>query len=490
MNKTIDNGFTFVIFGGTGDLANRKLIPAIYHLFEKGLLPNNFSLVSIGRRDYSQKDYYNYIYDSLETLAKVKINDEVFSRLKEHIYYKKMNFLDSNEYGSLNKYLEEIDQKFQTSGNRLYYLAVSPDYFDDIISGLQNHCMNNKTSFHRLMIEKPFGNNLMSASNLNKLLVEAFSEENIYRVDHYLGKEMLQNIMVLRFSNIIFESLWNHKYIEQVQISSNETLGIETRGNYYEQTGAIRDMVQSHMLQLLSLVAMEKPKDLSAKSIHNEKVKLLKSIKNYSIEELRENVIRGQYGSGNNFKAYREEDNVSPNSNTDTFVALKLEIDNTRWQGVPFYIRTGKRMAKKSTEIIIEFKHPDNVLYNNSLIQPNTLIIKIQPTEGVFMQFNAKTPGSLNTIVPVQMDFCQNCEAGINSPEAYERLLYDAMRGDSTLFARWDEVELSWKFIDQILDSWKTIKPDFPNYNPGENGPIQAYRLLDKSGHRWLNEEE
>lgn len=488
MNVTIDNGFTFIIFGGTGDLANRKLIPAIYHLFEKDLLPKNFSLISIGRRDYSLNDYHQYILEALKSLANIQINEDVFNRLKKHIIYKKMNFLDINEYQVLNKYLEDIDENYQTGGNRLYYLAVSPDYFENIINGLQRYCMNNKDSFHRLMIEKPFGNDLASAIKLNKILVKAFQEENIYRVDHYLGKEMLQNIMVIRFSNIIFESLWNQKYIKQIQISSNETLGVETRGNYYEKTGAIMDMVQSHMLQLLSLVAMEKPQDLSPKSIHDAKVKVLKSIKNYTPEQLNQNIVRGQYDSGNGYKAYREEDNVSLDSNTETFVALKLEIDNSRWKGVPFYIRTGKRMAKKNTEIIIEFKQTESLLYNN--VQPNTLIIKVQPTEGVFMQFNAKTPGSLKSIVPVQMDFCQNCEAGINSPEAYERLLYDAMRGDSTLFARWDEVEVAWKFIDKILKSWQNTNPNFPNYKPGENGPLEAYTLLGNDGHKWLNEEE
>jgi glucose-6-phosphate 1-dehydrogenase len=296
---------------------------------------------------------------------------------------------------------------------------------------------------------------------------------------------MLLNIMVIRFANILFEPLWNNQYIEQVQISSNETLGVETRGGYYEKSGAIRDMVQSHLLQLLSLITMEKPKDLDSTSIRDEKVKILKQLSKYNKNEIKENVIRGQYDT------YREEDRVLNTSDTETFVALKLHVNNNRWKGVPFYIRTGKKMPKKSTEIVIQFKQTENPLYDKEEAKtPNILVIHVQPVEGVYLQFNAKEPGTRHKIIPVQMAFCQNCQVGINSPEAYERLLFDVMRGDATLFARWDEVLYSWEFIDSIIDVWNKAEPNFPNYKSGSYGPETADQLLEKDGKEWINIKE
>jgi len=472
----------FIIFGGTGDLTHRKLLPAIYNLSKENLLSDNFALVSIGRRDYSTNKYRKMVYSSIKSFSRFKLEDEIWNNLKEKIYYKKMDFTNEREYLELKSYLNELDNKHQTLGNRIFYLAVAPDFFDMIVTNLHKTNMNsNKINFSRVVIEKPFGRDLHTAKYLNKKIISAFSEENTYRIDHYLGKEMLQNIMVIRFANSLFEPLWNNKYIEQIQITSSETLGVETRGNYYENSGAIRDMVQSHLLQLISLVAMEKPKSLNHNAVRDEKVKVLKSLKYYNESEIMQNVVRGQYNN------YRNEKNVSKNSKTETFVALKLEVNNKRWKSVPFYIRTGKKMPKKSTEIIIQFKPLANLLYDNNNLHNNMLIIKVQPTEGIYLQFNAKEPGTRKKIIPVQMDFCQNCQVGINSPEAYERLLIDVMLGDSTLFARWDEVYYSWKFIDQIINFWDKGDPIFPNYEEGTYGPKASMKLLERDGKKWIN---
>lgn len=490
MTKTIKQGFSFIIFGGTGDLTNRKLIPALYQLYENKLLPQDFKIVIVGRREYTQEDYLDFLYNTLLQLAKHITNRKDFLEFARNIIYYKMNYLDTSDYQKFNNFLEGTEQQHSLGNKRIYYLAVNQEHFKDVVINLRDHNFIDEKRINRLMIEKPFGSNLESAKELNTLLVDVFKEENIYRVDHYLGKEMLQNILVIRFSNIIFESLWNHQYIDHIQITSSETFGVETRGSFYDSTGAMRDMIQSHMLQLLSLIAMEKPQDLSPDKIKDEKVKVLQSIKEYLPNEIKKNVIRGQYGSKDNIKAYRDEDNVNPQSMTETFVAMKLEVDNPRWQGVNFYLRTGKRMAKKCTEIVVQFKEPSNNLYQDLNILPNRLIIKIQPMEGIIIQFNAKKPGTISTITPVTMDFCQNCDLSINSPEAYERLLYDVLRGDLTLFTRWDEVELQWQLIDQIIASWNNNEVTFPNYLPGENGPQDANLLLAQYGHKWLDEEE
>lgn len=480
--KENDISNIFVIFGGTGDLTKRKILPAIYNLAKENLLPQNFVLVSIGRRNYSLDKYREIAYNSIDIYSRYQLEENIWDSLKEKIYYKEMDFTNELEYTSLKTYLDSLDDKFNTKGNRIFYLAVAPNFFDVIASNLHKTKMNtNHTHFSRVVIEKPFGSDLKSAKYLNNKIISAFGEENTYRIDHYLGKEMLQNIMVIRFANSLFEPLWNNQYIEQIQITSHETLGVENRGNYYEKSGAIRDMVQSHMLQLLSLIAMEKPKSLDHNDIRDEKVKVLKALKKYNEEEIAKNIVRGQY------KNYRNEVNVSPSSKIETYVALKLEVNNKRWRNVPFYIRTGKKMPKKATEIVIQFKTHPNLLYSKENLQPNYLIIKIQPTEGVYFQFNAKEPGTRKKIIPVQMDFCQNCDIGINSPEAYERLLYDVMLGDSTLFARWDEVYYSWKFIDTIINLWDKVEPIFPNYEEGSLGPIGAMKLLERDDRKWID---
>lgn len=479
------NNNTFVIFGGTGDLTQRKLMPALYNLIKEGSLPKGFAVVSIGRRDLTREAYLDQIQTSIKTFSRYPFEEKIWDELKNLIYYKQMDFTNFAEYEKLKEFLDFVDIKHHTKGNHIYYLAVAPEFFDVIVDNLAKANLNAQNGkFSRVMIEKPFGRNLQSAIYLNQKIIQAFGEENTYRIDHYLGKEMLQNIMVIRFANSLFEPVWNKDYIEQVQITSSETIGIGTRGSYYENAGAIRDMVQSHLLQLLSLIAMERPKDLSPNSVRDEKVKVLQKLKPTSKVEIKKNIVRGQY------KSYRSEPNVSTTSTTETFVALKLEVDTPRWKNVPFYIRTGKKLPRKAIEIIIQFKQPEKMLYDNLTSIPNMLIIKVQPQEGVFFVFNAKKPGTKNTIIPVQMDFCQNCDVGINTPEAYERLLLDAFNGDSTLFARWDEVLYSWKFIDAIIESWQDDEVNFPNYEDGTYGPIEANELLAKDGKEWINLED
>lgn len=483
-----------IIFGGTGDLTHRKLIPAIYNLAKEKTLPKKFAVVSIGRRDIYLEEYRNQIYKSINNFSRYKLEDDIWNTVKDRIYYSKFNFDDNEGYIKLNESLKELDKKYDTNGNRVYYLAVSPEYFGVIVDKLSDQGMvKNNDGWKRVVIEKPFGRDLESAQNLNQKITEVFEEKNTYRIDHYLGKEMIQNIMILRFANSIFEPLWNNKYIDNVQISSIETVGVESRGGYYEKAGALRDMIQNHMLQLLTLTSMEPPPSLDTEHIRDEKVKVLQSIEKITPEFIKNNIVVGQYGKGivNNKKvpSYREEPNVSPVSNTETLIALKMHVQNFRWAGVPFYIRSGKRMGHKSTEIVVQFKNLPNILYfkDQGPLEPNLLIIKVSPMEGVIFQFNGKKPGARNTIIPVEMNFCQNCEFMENTPEAYERLLFDVIKGDQTLFTRWDEVEYSWKFVDDIFNTWKNEEFNFPNYESGSFGPKEAELLLTRDNRIWWN---
>lgn len=471
--------YTLVIFGGNGDLTYRKLLPAIYNLNHDQVLNNNVRIVAVGRRDYTNEKYHEEIYQALTKYSRFPVNLELWYKLKTKISYYQMDFLDEEKYPAFNSYLKTFMP--EDEGKWIYYLAVAPEYFEKIVINLQKQGMHKTAkSWPRVVIEKPFGRNLASAKELNDKLVSVFTEEHIYRIDHYLGKEMLQNIMVIRFANALFEPLWGNKYIEQVQITVSETIGVESRGAYYDRSGAMRDMAQSHLLQLLCLIAMEQPQSLDANVIKDEKVKIVKALEVPRDERGRLALVRGQY------EGYRSEAKVKSDSLTETFVAFKAYVNNSRWHKVPFYIRTGKKLASKTAEIIIEFKKQAKPLYPDKLA-PNYLVIKIQPREGVFIQFNAKAPGTIQKIIPVQMDFCQNCQVGINSPEAYERLLYDITRGDATLFSRWDEVEASWEFVDKLREYWHQELPAFPNYKAGSWGPEEANELLKKDQHHWID---
>lgn len=483
-----------VIFGGTGDLAHRKLYPAVFNLYLSGLMPDDFALVSVGRRDKTIDDFRSEASQAILEFSRARPGmDNELEEVLSRFYYFKADFYDDDQYKKLGNFLEELDKKYGTRGNRMFYLAVAPEHFGPVVQRIDvaGLAPNNGDSWQRVVIEKPFGMDLESAKELNEDITKVFREEQIYRIDHYLGKEMMQNIMVIRFANTLFESLWNNKHIDHIQITSSETVGVGSRGGYYEGSGALRDMMQNHMLQLLMLTAMEPPVNLDTESIRDEKVKVLKALTPMTREQVKENVVRGQYGPGSDgadhLLAYRQEDRVSQESETETYMAMKVMVNNIRWAGVPFYLRTGKRMPCKTTEIAIQFSKPPEVLYFKEFqkLQSNLLVIKIQPREGAFLQFNAKKPGAKSEIIPVAMDFCQNCTIEAISADAYERLLYDVLRGDSSLFTRWDEVEHSWKFIDSIVRVWEDEAPDFPNYSSGSWGPDGARALIERDQRIW-----
>jgi len=483
----------FVIFGGTGDLTHRKLMPALYNLIHDNMMPQCFSVVCIGRRDMDDEQYRNQVLESLMKYSRNKLDDRYWGRLRRLIHYYKFDFTDQSGYEGLKKYIDELDGSAGTAGNRIFYLAVAPEYFETIVQGLHTSglAFSKGDSFSRLVIEKPFGKDLSTARKLNSRLLDVFPESNIYRIDHYLGKEMIQNIMVLRFCNSVFESLWSSKYIDNIQISLTETEGVGSRGGYYEKSGAVRDMVQNHILQILSLVAMEPPVNLETDAIRTEKLKVIQAIEEFTPEMLKDNVVFGQYGQGviNGVKvpAYREEDRVPADSSTETFVALRLHINNFRWAGTPFYIRTGKRLGTGSAEIVVQFKKMPDILYfqHDYIQEPNLLVIRIQPNIGVYFQFNTKDFSSRNDIVPARMDSSYISSAQGNTPEAYERLILDILKGDSTLFSRWDEVEASWMFADRIIGYREQKKFKFPNYAAGTMGPVESFKLLARDGRQW-----
>lgn len=483
-----------VIFGGTGDLTHRKLIPALYNLVVDKLLPKNFAIVSVGRRNKSEEEYKQDMYKALRDYSRNEVDDKHWVKLANMMHYYQFDITNIEGYAGLKEYLDDLDGKANTGGNRVFYLAVAPEHFETIVSGLHVSNMTKKEgAWSRLIIEKPFGKDLKTARKLNNKLLEVFDESSIYRIDHYLGKEMIQNIMVLRFCNTVFESIWNNKFIDNVQISLTEKLGVGSRSGYYEHSGAMRDMVQSHIIQILSLVAMEPPINLKTDSIRTEKQKVLEAIEEITPAFLRNNVVFGQYGKGvidgTPVPGYREEPNVPADSNTETFVALKLHINNFRWAGTPFYIRTGKRMGRSSGEIVIQFKDLPNILYfqDKEIQDPNLLVLRIQPNVGVFFQFNTKDFTTHNGIIPTKMDTSHYNPTQGNTPEAYERLIYDILRGDATLFPRWDEVEAAWSFADQIIKYRENKILKFPNYDAGSMGPISAFELLARDGREWWN---
>ncbi|MGM0215585.1 glucose-6-phosphate dehydrogenase [Enterococcus sp. AZ109] len=483
----------FTIFGGTGDLAKRKLYPSLFRLYRKGNLKDHFAVIGTARRPWSDEHYREIVQETIKDLHPSPAEAEEFS---SHFYYLSHNVNDTNHYDELRELTERLDEQYQLANNRVYYLAMAPQFFGTIVQHLQSQGILTEEGFNRLVIEKPFGFDYDSANELNRQIRAVFPEKDIFRIDHYLGKEMIQNIAVVRFANNIFESMWNNRYIDNIQITFSESLGVEDRGGYYENSGALKDMVQNHILQVVSLLAMEVPVSFSDESIRLEKVKALKAIRRYTTEEVTENFVRGQYDAGKldttEFIPYRKEPNVAEDSATETFVAGKFLIDNFRWSGVPFYIRTGKRMTEKGTRINIVFKQvPVNVFhFDNEDVSPelshNVLTIYIQPTEGFSLTLNGKQIGQGFNPEPVKLDFRQSAEVTENSPEAYEKLLLDALRGDGTNFSHWDEVANSWEIVDCIKKTWDQITPDFPNYAAGTMGPKASFDLLNKNGHDWI----
>lgn len=487
---------TIVIFGVTGDLAKRKLFPSIYNLFKKGLLSDNFAVVGVARRPWTNEILRSNVCEAVKN--EVDPDAGELEGFCSHFHYLPFDVSSEESFNELNSLIGDLEEKYSIPGNRIFYMAMAPQFFGTIASSLKSRGLTETEGWSRLVIEKPFGHNLPSAKELNEQIREAFTEDQIYRIDHYLGKEMVQNIEVIRFANAMFEPLWNNRYISNIQITSSESLGVEDRGGYYDTSGALRDMVQNHMLQMVSLLAMDPPIRLTTEEIRSEKIKVLRAMRKVSSEEVEDYFVRGQYGPGEinweEVSGYRSENNINPESQTETFVAGKLMIDNHRWAGVPFYIRTGKRMAVKSTKIVIQFKELPLNLYEtkNSDTHPNLLVIHIQPDEGITLLLNSKKNDPSGGTAPVHLHFSNNSVNTVNTPEAYERLLHDCMLGDATNFTHWDEVDLSWAFIDTISEYWENSKEELPNYSSGTMGPEESDELLKKDGFHWwpLNEED
>lgn len=486
---------TAVIFGAAGDLTARKLIPAFYNLAKQRLLPSNFAVVGFARREYNDAGFREYLESELKGHAPGGFDANVWKWLSERIHYVCGNFDDTEAYVRLGATLAAVEKQHGTRGNVLYYLATSPEFFSICARQLASNGLSQEQagSWRRVIVEKPFGRDLKTARELDKQLHSVLAESQIYRIDHYLGKETVQNIMVFRFSNGIFEPIWNRRYIDHVQITVAETLGVEKRGGYYDKSGAMRDMVPNHIFQLISLVAMEPPVSFQADAVRDEQAKVLRAIQPMSPEDVLSRTVRGQYAAGQVggrlLPDYRSELNVAPESATETYVAMKLGIDNWRWTDVPFYLRVGKALSARSTEIAIQFKRPPFVLFRNTAVDklaPNTLVLRIQPDEGISLKFGAKVPGATLRLGSVDMDFDYSEHFGAQPATGYERLLYDGMLGDQTLFQRTDMLEASWAVVNPVLDVWSALPPrNFPNYHAGTAGPREADQLLERDGRAW-----
>lgn len=493
-DKNINANFQFVLFGGTGDLAQNKIIPAFYNLAEKNILSDKYSIIATGRRYDNKSDYLEALYQSLAN-KKEKIDNRVWQQLADHIDYFELSFKDETDFKNLHQYLEK-KSKNEKILTRIFYLATAPSFFAEIAKKLDKFNLLDvglKASKSRLVIEKPFGHDFKSAKKLNEGLNSIFSEKNIFRIDHYLGKEMIQNIMVMRLSNPIFRALWNKDHIDNIQIYINESEGVKDRGKYYDDAGVIKDMFQNHILQVLSLIAMEEPENLSAAEISNKKVKVFKDLAETDLSNIDEYIVRGQYTANivddKRIKSYREEEEIDPQSETATFLALKLFLNNKRWQDVPIYLKSGKRLDKKEAAIIIEFKDDFHSAYlDQKNLNNNLLSINIQPTKGISLRFNIRKPATNNQIIPVEMDFCQSCKQFFNSPENYEGLIYDMIAGDKTLFTSWEEVSYSWKFIDKIQEKCAKENIELYKYPALSQGPKEADQLLESDGRQWLDQ--
>jgi glucose-6-phosphate 1-dehydrogenase len=473
------------IFGASGDLTRRKLLPALYALAYRDLLPEKFAVVGVARTEESDDDFRARMREAVDEFARDPVRDDVWDKLASGMRYVTTDFSQETGFDRLAEVLSQIDAERGTGGNRVYYLAIPPGAFEAVVRGLGRN--RDTGGFTRLIVEKPFGHDLESARGLNALLMEEFGEAEVFRIDHYLGKETVQNMLALRFANGIFEPIWNRQFIDHVQITVAESMGIEGRAGFYESAGAVRDIFQNHLLQLVALTAMEPPIDFTADSVRNEKVKVLKSMHTPGPKS----VVRGQYGrgfvEGKEVPGYREEEGVAADSLTDTYVAAKLYVDNWRWADTPFYVRAGKRLARRETTIAIQFKRAPHPPFEETAgeLRPNVLLIHVQPDEGVSLAIGAKVPGQGMSIRTVHMDFLYGGTFREGLPEAYERLILDAMLGDATLFTRTDEVEEQWSLVDAIVAAWRRDRPSFPNYAAGTWGPVSADELIHRDGRSW-----
>ena len=493
-NKKIAPTLLF-IFGGSGDLNFRKLTPALFNLYIDGWLPEKITITGIARTDYDSKDYRERLHEGIQQFSRRKEWPEgKWETFAEKLNYIQLDVKQKEDYEKIGKHIEEKSKEFGSHPNVIFYMAVAPQLVPAIAQNLRQLqvCADSKCS--RIVVEKPFGHDLKSARELNKLLGGLYKEEQIYRIDHYLGKETVQNILAFRFANALFEPVWNRNYIDHIQITASETVGVEDRGGYYEGSGALRDMVQNHILQLLCMIAMEPPLSFDANEIRNKKVDVLNAIRKITRENVHENAVRGQYSSGwmkgEQVKGYREEPDVSKNSATETFAAVKFFIDNWRWQGVPFYVRTGKRLNAKASVISVAFRPAPNYSFPKEATEtwrPNRITFSIQPDMDIRLRFQAKRPGTELSLNPVNMVFNYKQAYEEGEPEAYETLLLNAMEGDPTLFMRSDQVEASWEVIMPILEAWESRPPvDFPNYSPGSWGPEDMEALIARDGHNWV----
>jgi glucose-6-phosphate 1-dehydrogenase len=485
-----------VIFGASGDLSKRKLLPSLYRLFYEGRISQNFAIVGSSRTAMSDDQFRDRMKESVSRfLEEAPFDQDVWNSFAQCLFYVPGDLSVPSSYDDLRSKLDEVEQSHHTFGNVLFYLSTQPSYYAEAILELGKHHLNEGNGWRRVIIEKPFGHDLASAKKLNEEIHKVFDESEVYRIDHYLGKETVQNILAFRFGNSMFEPLWNRRYVDHVQITAAESIGVEGRGGYYQEAGALRDMIQNHLSQVMATVAMEPPSVFDASNVRDERAKLLRAVRVMKMEDVPKYAVAGQYGpaevGGQKLPGFRQEPSVNPEAQTDTYAAVTFFIDNWRWAGVPFYIRTGKRMPKRVTDIAIQFKAPPLGLFTQESktgpreVRPNLLVVRIQPEEGISLRFLSKSPGSGMRVRPVSMDFNYGSSFGERSPTAYETLLVDAMVGDPTLYTRQDMVEASWQIVMPILDSWANTKFDFPNYPAGSWGPKASDEMLARQGHVW-----